>query len=133
MAATSASLLLIVGANIASSVTLILTNKWIVLKENFGHMTILSCLHFYFSFFICGILLMLGVFQYKAVSNFGSLLRISLGSLASIVFMNLNLAHNSVGFYQLSKVRLANLLIVTYIHVYVNIVLHHKRKRISLP
>jgi solute carrier family 35 protein E3 len=94
---------LCVGANIVSSVTLILANKWIVLRENFAHMTILSCLHFYFSFFVCGILLMLGVFQYKPVNNFSHLLRISLGSLASIIFMNLNLAHNSVGFYQLSK------------------------------
>ncbi len=77
---SSSEVLACVLANIGSSVSLILVNKWIVLKENFAHMTVLSCLHFYSSFFVCCLLLLLGVFQYKPVNNFSHLLRISLVS-----------------------------------------------------
>ena len=44
----------------------------------------------------------IGSFQFKAAS-LNNVLVVAVGSLLSVAFMNLNLSHNSVGFYQLSK------------------------------
>jgi hypothetical protein len=66
-------------------------------------MSVLSGIHFYFSFITCLILIGLGMIHYKPVNNYLHLLRIALGSLGSVIFMNYNLATNSIGFYQTSK------------------------------
>jgi len=89
--------------NVVSAVGLVLVNKKVVIVDKFDCMTILTALHFYFSFIACSIMLCAGYLQYKSVKNYGSILRIVLGSLGSIIFMNFNLAENSVGFYQISK------------------------------
>ena len=90
-------------ANIVSSVVLILANKRVVAVYNFKFMTILTGVHSNFSFVATCILLALGYLKYKVVNNYVSLLRIAAGAVFSIVFMNFNLATNSVGFYQISK------------------------------
>lgn len=89
--------------NVVSAVGLVLVNKKVVIVDQFDCMTILTALHFYFSFITCSLMLCAGYLQYKPVKNYGSILRIVLGSLGSIIFMNFNLAENSVGFYQISK------------------------------
>lgn len=94
---------LAMGGNVLSSVLLVLANKRTVTKDGFDFMIVLTGLHFYVSFFFALILLMAGYMTYKPIKNYMSLFRISIASLASIVFMNLNLKHNSVGFYQVSK------------------------------
>lgn len=82
-------LLAIVG-NVISAVALILTNKRIVVVENFRFMSLLTGLHFYFSFIVCCALLMMGTFQYKAVGSYSSLFKIC------IVSLSLNLLITSV-------------------------------------
>ena len=89
--------------NIFSSVVLILANKRIVAIDKFKFMTVLTGVHSNFSFVATCILLGLGCLKYKVVNNYVSLLRIAAGAVFSIVFMNFNLAANSVGFYQISK------------------------------
>jgi solute carrier family 35 protein E3 len=65
-------------------------------------MVFLSFLHFFFTFLGTRVLLWKEVFPYKAAqSNF--IMPLSILSLLSVAFMNLNLKRNSVGFYQLSK------------------------------
>lgn len=90
-------------SNVVSSVSLILINKRLVVQDEFNFMTILTGIHFYFSFVSCCIMLLIGLLQYKYVNNYMSIARISLGMLSSILFMNFNLSYNSVGFYQASK------------------------------
>jgi solute carrier family 35 protein E3 len=47
-------------------------------------------------------MVMLGTFKPPTTSSM-AVLPVAIGSLLSVAFMNLNLSHNSVGFYQLSK------------------------------
>lgn len=90
-------------ANVVSAVGLILINKRVIKVDEFPYTTVLALLHSYATFMSCFVLLMMGRIRYKNVGNYSHLLRISGGSLVSILFMNLNLATNSVGFYQISK------------------------------
>jgi solute carrier family 35 protein E3 len=92
-----------IGSNIVSSVALVLVNKRTVAKDGFSFVVVLTGLHFYMCFICCLLLLAFGMLQYKMVRSYTNLLRISAASLASIIFMNLNLSHNSIGFYQVSK------------------------------
>ena len=92
-----------VAGNVASAVSLIMSNKQLVTTNNFDFMVVLTGIHFYTSFLCCLLALMFGVLHYRMVSNHFYLFRISMASLMSIIFMNLNLAHNSVAFYQISK------------------------------
>ena len=99
----SGSAIFSVLVNIMSSVGLILSNKQLVEWHNFNYMVVLTGIHFYTCFLCCLLALLFGVLHYKMISNHVHLLRISMASLISIIFMNLNLAHNSVAFYQVSK------------------------------
>ena len=103
MGSKAAEMVFATGANVLASVALVLANKLTVAKQGFDFMIVLTGLHFYSSFLCCFVLLIFGVLQYKQVRSYNSLLRIASASLASIVFMNLNLKHNSVAFYQMSK------------------------------
>jgi solute carrier family 35 protein E3 len=93
---------LAVAGNVASAVSLIMSNKQLVAND-FDFMVVLTGIHFYTSFLCCLLALMFGILHYRMVSNHFYLFRISMASLMSIIFMNLNLAHNSVAFYQISK------------------------------
>ena len=97
------SLAVSVPVNLLSAVYLILTNKRVIIVDRFPHTTVFAVLHSYATFLFCLVLLALGVVKYKPVNNYRNLVVIALGSLVSIIFMNLNLAANSVGFYQISK------------------------------
>ena len=88
--------------NVVVSVVLVVVNK-LTVAGNFDFMIVLTGLHFYGSFISCLLLLLTGMLHYKAVHNYASLLRIAGASLASIIFMNLNLKYNSVAFYQVSS------------------------------
>lgn len=91
----------IVG-NIVSVVGVVITNKYIVGVDGFNFMVLLSFLHFAFTTLGTRVLLYGKYFEYKDAA-FSNVLPVSVGSLMSVAFMNLNLSHNSVGFYQLSK------------------------------
>ena len=72
--------ILFVSGNLLSSVALILINKRVVSIDEFNFMSVLSGVHFYFSFVTCCILLSLGLIRYKPVSNYIHLFRIALVS-----------------------------------------------------
>ena len=94
---------LVVTGNVASAVSLIMSNKHLVDRNNFNFMVVLTGVHFY-TCFLCSLLaLMFGILHYRMVSNHFHLFRICTASLMSIIFMNLSLSHNSVAFYQMSK------------------------------
>jgi hypothetical protein len=91
-----------IAGNILSVVGVVIVNKWVQVTHKFDFMVFLSFLHFAVTTASMRVLLRAGLFKHKAAS-FSGVYKIALGSLGSVGFMNLNLAHNSVGFYQLSK------------------------------
>lgn len=93
-----------VVGNILSVVGVVIINKYITGVDGYNYMIFLSFLHFLFTTIGTRVLLSMGAFQYKDAPLSG-VLPVSLGSLLSVAFMNLNLAHNSVGFYQVMSPR----------------------------
>lgn len=88
--------------NVISVVGVVMMNKYIVTEDNFNFMLLLSFLHFSVTYFASLALMRMGYFTSKE-APLSSVLPCAIGSLLSVAFMNLNLAYNSVGFYQLSK------------------------------
>lgn len=91
----------IVG-NILSVVGVVIMNKYITEVDGYNFMVFLSFLHFAFTSIGCRLMMMADFFSWQA-APFSGVLPVAIGSLLSVAFMNLNLASNSVGFYQLSK------------------------------
>jgi hypothetical protein len=120
--------------NILSTVGVVITNKYITGVDGYNYMIFLSFLHFAATALGTRVLLACGVFTYRdapmsavlpvsVVSIIPSLKHLdscglfltslftwecigvsSQGSLMSVAFMNLNLANNSVGFYQVCNI-----------------------------
>lgn len=88
--------------NILCTVGVVITNKYITGVDGYNYMIFLSFLHFVATTLGTRVLLACGVFTYRD-APMSAVLPVSVGSLMSVAFMNLNLANNSVGFYQLSK------------------------------
>eukprot|EP01041_Mallomonas_annulata_P005772 gene5772-11665_t len=88
--------------NILSVVGIVICIKYITDIDGYKFMVFLSCLHFLFTAIGSRVMLGLGMFTYSPAPLSG-VLPVAIGSLLSVAFMNLNLAHNSVGLYQLSK------------------------------
>ncbi|KAI9034297.1 triose-phosphate transporter family-domain-containing protein [Hyaloraphidium curvatum] len=89
------------AGNVAATVGIVMFNKQVV-RLGFMAMVFLSALHMIATYIGCVVMLRLKVFEYKDAA-FRTVFIMAMASLASVVFMNLNLAYNSVGFYQLSK------------------------------
>jgi hypothetical protein len=100
----SSSLVIIGGVvgNILSVVGVVICNKYIIEIDGYNFMVFLSFLHFLATSISCKGLLVVKFYEFK-VATFSGVLPLAIGSLLSVAFMNLNLSHNSVGFYQLSK------------------------------
>lgn len=88
--------------NVLSVVGIVLMNKYITEVDGYDFMIFLSFLHFAFTAIWMYVLLYFDIFKFAPVSFMGAL-PVAVGSLLSVSLMNLNLSHNSVGFYQLSK------------------------------
>jgi solute carrier family 35 protein E3 len=86
--------------NVLSTVGVVLANKYLWVQLDFKFMITLSFFHFAFTSLGTHVLLRLNFFEYKPAPLMG-VLPVALGSLGSVAFMNLNLAYNSVGFYQI--------------------------------
>ena len=101
---TTLPMITVVGivGNLTTVVGVVILNKYIQQTYNFNAMIFLSFWHFVFTALGIRVLLFLGFFRYKEAKT-RSVMPVALGSLGSVAFMNLNLAHNSVGFYQISK------------------------------
>ena len=95
----SASVIIAIWGNILSVVGIVICNKYITEKDGYDFMIFLSFLHFLFTSLGTQVMLRLNYFEYKAAPLSG-VLPVAIGSLLSVAFMNLNLATNSVGFYQ---------------------------------
>ena len=98
---SSNDLVVILGiiGNILSVVGVVICNKYITEVDGFNFMIFLSFLHFVFTYLGCCVMMTFKVFNWTAAPISG-VLPVSIGSLLSVAFMNLNLATNSVGFYQ---------------------------------
>lgn len=98
------SLAVIIGivSNILCVVGIVITNKYIIEVDNYNYSVFLSFLHFAFTALGTRVMLQLNYFTLNEAPLMG-ILPVAIGSLLSVAFMNLNLAHNSVGFYQVSS------------------------------
>ena len=113
--------------NIISVVGVVLCNKYINVS-GFKFTMFLSTCHFAFTWFGCHLLLLGNFFEYRH-EDVQNILPLAIGSLGSVGFMNLNLAYNSVGFYQISKLACIPLTIfIQYIFYNVNAPLAIKSK-----
>lgn len=88
--------------NVGTVVGIVMCNKWIQTAHGFRFPVFMSCLHFVFTSIGTRVLLALDLFEFKPAATV-SVLPMALGSLGSVAFNNLNLANNSIGFYQVSK------------------------------
>lgn len=97
----SNALIIVVGvvSNILSVVGVVICNKYITEVDGFHFVVFLSFLHFSFTSVFTRIMLAVNIFSYQSAPLDG-ILPVAAGSLLSVAFMNLNLQHNSVGFYQ---------------------------------
>lgn len=95
------STVVIVGvvSNILSVVGVVICNKYIIENDGFHFSVFLSFLHFAVTAIGMRVMLHMGHFQ-KNEAPLSGILPVAIGSLMSVAFMNLNLAYNSVGFYQ---------------------------------
>eukprot|EP01006_Ploeotia_vitrea_P065399 TRINITY_DN9161_c0_g1_i1.p2 TRINITY_DN9161_c0_g1~~TRINITY_DN9161_c0_g1_i1.p2 ORF type:complete len:329 (+),score=190.78 TRINITY_DN9161_c0_g1_i1:98-1084(+) len=97
-----ATVLVGIVGNVLSTVGIVLANKYLWRVQDFKFMVFLSTCHFVFTAAAMRVLLWARMFTYKPVDTM-KVLPLALGCVGSVGFMNLNLAHNSVGFYQISK------------------------------
>jgi hypothetical protein len=101
------SLVVVAGVlcNILSVVGVVICNKYIIEVDNYNFSVFLSFLHFAFTTLGLRTLLYANYFVYTSAPLSG-ILPLAMGSLLSVAFMNLNLAYNSVGFYQVRRIAL---------------------------
>jgi hypothetical protein len=95
----SFTIILGIITNVLSVVGIVICNKYIIEVDGFNFSVFLSFLHFATTSLGTRLLLHLGYFSQNTPQLQGVLV-VAVGSLLSVAFMNLNLAYNSVGFYQ---------------------------------
>jgi solute carrier family 35 protein E3 len=79
-------------------------NKYVYNVDGFRFMMTLSTCHFIFTAVCVRLMETQGYFERKEPEGgMSKVLPVAIGSLGSVAFMNLSLANNSVGFYQISK------------------------------
>lgn len=91
-----------IAGNVVSTVGIVIANKYLYSGLGFRYMLALSTFHFFFTAAATRLLLACGLFTYKHATP-RQVMPLVVGAVGSVGFMNLNLAHNSVGFYQISK------------------------------
>lgn len=89
--------------NFCSSCGIIFVNKILFQSYGFAYATFTTSCHFVITFLGVVICKHLGMFQVKTLSNW-DVLSITIFFVGFVVFNNLSLNYNSVGFYQLMKV-----------------------------
>lgn len=90
-------------SSIFFSTCVISLNKYITRTFNFDFMTSLTAFHFITTYFLLEIMCRIGLFERATQYPTKCRWRLAAYGVASVVLMNYNLARNSVGFYQLSK------------------------------
>jgi|UniRef100_A0A7S4LKM3 solute carrier family 35 protein E3 len=93
-----------VSLNIVAAVALILVNKKAVFEvANFHFGTALTIMHFLFTWACCVAAAACGTFEPKML-DIVQIFKLSLVFSSYILFQNMSLVHNSVGFYQIMKI-----------------------------
>lgn len=86
-----------VVVSVVSTVSLVLLNKWIFERDGFQFMATLTGFHFGFTYLATRLLLGADFFEYKEPEGgTAKVIPVAIGSLCSVLFMNMNLAYNSV-------------------------------------
>lgn len=88
--------------NIAVSIAIVLTNKWVYTVVGFPNMT-LTFMHFISTFICLYICQLMGVFTVKK-APIKSMIPLAVCFCGFVVLTNLSLENNSVGTYQVAKV-----------------------------
>jgi len=117
--------------NFFSSVSIIAVNKAVFRTFQYNFPTLLTGFHFVVTFLGLCVCNALGMFTIKEVPMMDAL-KLSLTFCGFVVFNNLSLQWNSVGFYQLMKV-LTSPVIVVIQYVMFNVALHWKLKLALVP
>ena len=89
-------------ASITSSTVIIILNKYIMEHYSFSSPTFLTAYHFFLTWGLLEVMCRSGAFERGTMPVFEKWKMAAFGS-GAVIFMNLNLEFNSVGFYQLSK------------------------------
>ena len=97
--------------NFASSVGIVSANKVVFQIYKFRYGTLLTLIHFIFTFLGLEICRQMKMFEYKSV-EIKRILPLCVSFCGFVALTNLSLVYNSVGFYQLMKVLTTPLLVV---------------------
>jgi len=112
--------------NFLSSVGIIFVNKIIFKTYHFNYASFVTCCHFFATIVGLKVLQLMGVYEHKPLRQM-DVLPISAAFCIHVVFNNLSLQYNSVGFYQLMKV-LTSPVIAVLQEVFMGVPLHWKLK-----
>lgn len=97
--------------NAASSIGIVFANKVVFQTYKFKFGTLLTLIHFVFTFLGLEVCRQCGVFERKPVS-FGAILPLCIAFCGFVALTNVSLVYNSVGFYQLVKVLTTPMIVV---------------------
>jgi len=117
--------------NFFSSVSIITINKIVFTTYGYKFSTFLTGLHFIVTFVGLLICSSLNVFQIKYV-GIRHVLPLSLSFVGFVVFNNLSLQYNSIGFYQLMKVLTTPVIVVIQLLLF-GVALHNRLKVALIP
>ena len=98
--------------NASSSIGIVFANKVVFQFCKFKYGTLLTFIHFVFTFVGLEVCRQMGVFERKQNIAFKSVLPLCLSFCGFVALTNLSLVYNSVGFYQLMKVLTTPLIVV---------------------
>jgi solute carrier family 35 protein E3 len=90
-----------IALNITSSIGIVMTNKWVFEKEQFKFGTLLTVIHFLFTFLGLVGCVKARLFVPKKI-ELKRVMPLCLSFCGFVVLTNLSLQYNSVGFYQVS-------------------------------
>jgi len=103
--------------NVFSSISIVLVNKWVYVTYFFNYATFLTFIHFILTFLGLVICEGMNVFESKKI-NVRDVIPLCLSFCGFVVFTNLSLQYNSVGFYQIMKVMTTPTLVFIQSHFY---------------
>lgn len=129
--ASQAMIIFYMAFNFISSVSIITINKIVFKSYEYNYSTWLTCLHFITTFiglYICSVF---GAFTIKYV-RIREILPLSLTFVGFVVFNNLSLQYNSIGFYQLMKVLTTPVILIVQYLLY-NVSVNNKLKLTLIP
>eukprot|EP01083_Nonionella_stella_P268055 905865_1 len=89
--------------NFSSSVGLIFLNKYLATHFGFTFVMFITACHFFVTFICMKVCANYGIFKPKTI-RLTEVIPISLAFIGYVGFNNLSLIHNSIGFYQITKV-----------------------------